>query len=747
MKAFRIRRNDVKRLLCMLLAAALCMAMVPATSFGSLTPDTLKATLHAGESVSEHKVVHVASTPPKADIVFAFDCTGSMGDTLDDFEAQANAIMNDLKALPGTDFTFGVTSHKDYPNSYDSYGYASTYGDGGDYAYRLDQGLTADTNLVASAIATLEAGGGADEPEDYTRILYESYADSHVGWRPGARRIIVDFGDTIPHDNNLDQGLTAATVSTGGDPGRDEIMMTADDLDLQSVLASMSANGVTLLRCTPSYSWDEVYDFTSGVSVSQYWDYWSGLTGGSQFEYDPSNPASFTPNVVDAVTKGLTESAVSGLHLELSPGYSAYAPWLASVSPNSASGATDKDYSFDVTYTVPPATPYGEYVFKVRAVDDAGVSYGEQTVDITVAGAPPAKPDTKVGISVIPTASANATVTWTVTEANTGDTTLTSPYVNINNANTDAAGITSLSSTSSGFSGDNGNDTLDPGETWTWAFIEFPTASEHYWAFGHGFDPAGADISVATGHADESADAKLTVLSDSIADTKVSISSNPPTMSIGGQKYCSSRVTWTVTEMNTGDVVLSCPFVNVNKTDVDAPCVKKLDGSSCGLTGDTNHNRKLDPGETWKWTFSENPTAGEHYWAFGHGKDPSGQDISAATGHPGEKADATLAVFVCTKTCLEGPSRVNACRSFKLTGSVTPCAAPGSVTVASWRLVGKKWVPADSWTVALVRGSFCCTCKPTVKGSWRFCATYSGATSGMTTYNSSVSGLACVSVK
>ena len=648
MKALGFRRGNAWRLLSLSLVCTMCVAVLPGVALGSLTPDTLKTTLHPGESVTEHKVVHVPSTPPKADIIFAFDCTGSMGGTLDDFKTQADAIMSDLKAIPGTDFTFAVSSHDDYPHAYDSYGYSEIYGSDPDYAYKLNQPLTADTSAVSSAISTLTVGGGMDGPEDYTRILYESYADTNVGWRPGARRIIVDFGDIIPHDNNINQGLLASPAySTGGDPGRDEVMFTADDLDLQSVLTSMTTNNVTLLRCTPSYSWNDVIDFASALTVSQYWDYWSGLTGGSQFEYDPSNPASFTPNVVDAVTKGLTQPTVSGLHLELSPGYASFAPWLTSLNPATASGSTDHDYSFDVTYTVPPATAAGEYTFKVRAIDDAGVVYGEQTVDITVPSVA-TNPDSQVGISVTPTSvSSGGLATWTVTEKNTGDATLTAPFVNVNNANTDAAGVKKLDASSPNFTGDDGDGLLGPKETWQWTFTENPTVDEHYWAFGHGMDPAGLDVSVATGHPTEQADATLTIQVKAHPDTVISIKSNPTQVVSGG------LVTWTVSEKNTGNVDLAGAYVNVSKDCRDNASVARLDNKSATYSSSNGTvDTTLAAGETWTWTLTSNPTACVTYTANGHGFYGS-KDISYGNGFCKERGCASVIVWkACPDTAV-----------------------------------------------------------------------------------------------
>jgi hypothetical protein len=339
-----------------------------------ITPSTLMATLQAGMSISEDKVVGVPMLPPQADVVFAFDLTGSMTNVIDTAKNQAEALMTQLDAL-GIDINYGVISYMDYPHCYTDYcGYTACYGDAaaGDYAYNLDQAVTADRSTVVNTINGLVLGYGEDSPQDYTRIFYESYADPNVSWRPGAKRILVNFADNVPHDCSLNEGVPGhegdPPWSTGGDPGRDELQDTADDLDLQQVLADMAANGVILIEAHAS-------DF-----ALEYWEYWTGITGGDTFQLDTAN---FVAQVVAAIQAALTQPTVDDLHLEASAGYES---WLVSVVPPSYSGPTGLDVPFVITITVPPGTTPGVYSFTITAVDSSGVSYGEQLVTITVPG-------------------------------------------------------------------------------------------------------------------------------------------------------------------------------------------------------------------------------------------------------------------------------------------------------------------------------------------------------------------------
>lgn len=332
-----------------------------------LSPTLLEGKLKVGESIDERKTATVPELPPKADVVFCFDLTGSMSTILNTAKNKANEIITTLNAL-GIDINYGVTSHMDYPNSYNSYGYYNTYGIAPDYPYALNQSITSDIDVVTTAINALNLGNGYDAPECYTRVFYESYADINLGWRVGAKKILVHFGDNIPHDNNLNQDVPGkdGIWSTGGDPGRDQTMFTEDDLDLQTVLNQMRDNNIILIECrTNDYAKD-------------YWDYWTDITGGSAFITTSTN---LVENVTNAIIAALTTPTINGLHLETSPGYEA---WLTSVTPLSYSGPTGVDVDFNITITVPVGTLDGKYTFKIIAKDDQNINYGEQDVSIEV---------------------------------------------------------------------------------------------------------------------------------------------------------------------------------------------------------------------------------------------------------------------------------------------------------------------------------------------------------------------------
>jgi len=353
-----------------LLAAVMVVGMLAMAASASISPDTVEAELSPCESITVNKTVEIPELPPRGDVVFAFDLTGSMGGIINTAKANATDIMDCVDALV-VDVNYGVMSYMDYPHTYNSCGYYAGYGSSywGDYAYGLNQSVTSNRTAVETAINGLTLGGGGDGPQDYTRIFHESYADAaNISYRSGSKKILVNFGDNVPHDCNLNEGVpgTTGVWTTGGDPGRDEVMNTSDDLDLQEVLLNMSADGVILLECHTS------------TSANDYWKHWTSITGGN---VSITGSATMVDDACAAIEKALTVPKVYDLHLEASSGFES---WVSTVPATHDELDPGDVVTFVETIHVPNGTAPGVYTFTVSAVDDKGVSYGDQNVTITV---------------------------------------------------------------------------------------------------------------------------------------------------------------------------------------------------------------------------------------------------------------------------------------------------------------------------------------------------------------------------
>jgi hypothetical protein len=341
----------------------------------TLTPATVTATLNPGQVLTEHKVLHMPAdvSPPKADIIIAMDLTGSMGGELTNVKTNSLNIINQIRGLI-PDARFGVMSHMDYNGSFSGCSYSNSYGGGSDYPYRLDQRLTDSINAITTAINSLALGNGSDGPEDYTRVLFETYSDSAVGWRSGAKRIVLFWQDYIPHDCNY--GLDSlATGTTGPDPGRDAVVGTADDLDLATVLSGMKTTNTVLIG------------LHSGGYLS-YWQYYARKTGGNSFLINSDGTIPSGTDIATYIT-GLIQQEVKHIDtLRLAVCTPGYTSWLTSITPAfyyNINLDTAKDFTFDIRITPPMATAPGVYPFSVCAKGD-GVEYASQLVTIRVPG-------------------------------------------------------------------------------------------------------------------------------------------------------------------------------------------------------------------------------------------------------------------------------------------------------------------------------------------------------------------------
>ena len=305
--------------------------------------------------ISKDIEVNIPSIPEKADIVFCFDATGSMRNVLSSAQKKAINIMKKLNTL-GADIHYGLVSYRDYDEN--------SAKNIVRYPYKMNLALTSDINAVSKAINSVVLGSGTSDPEASARALYESYSDKTIGWREGTKKIFINFGDDLPHDNNVNEGISNTVKSTGIDAGRDGKVGTADDVDLQESLKNMKANNIILLACQ-----------TNNRYIS-YWSYWAGLTGGKAYNTNASN---LDELVINAVKENLISENVENLRLEPTEEFK---PWINSISPSSYSGQTGKNISFKVEISVPEGTKGGPYSYKVNAVDNAGVVYGTYTFNI-----------------------------------------------------------------------------------------------------------------------------------------------------------------------------------------------------------------------------------------------------------------------------------------------------------------------------------------------------------------------------
>ncbi|WP_244312434.1 vWA domain-containing protein [Microbispora hainanensis] len=174
-------------------AATLVAGVGTASAAPGVTPADVTLDLAPGESKTIDKTVSTPAVPPKPDIAFLIDTTGSMGGVISNVRTNANTILSNIAAAQ-PDARFAVAEYKDAADS---------------TPFRVAQNLTADPADVTAGINSLSASGGGDFPEDGIGALYQ-VATGAVGFRPDSTRIVLLIGDAPSHDPSGGHSLADA---------------------------------------------------------------------------------------------------------------------------------------------------------------------------------------------------------------------------------------------------------------------------------------------------------------------------------------------------------------------------------------------------------------------------------------------------------------------------------------------------------------------------------------------------------
>jgi len=236
---------------------------------------------------------HAGAVPAHTDVMFVFDTTGSMGGAIEEAQGDIQEAMTQIGAsLP--DAQFGLVEVNDY-DEVNNPGFFS-YGIGEGFpAWALKVPITSNQAAIVQELEKMEAEGGGDGPEAYGRALNEVALNPAIGWRAGARGVVVVVADNVPHDNELNDGIPSevwyeSPFDTGVDPGADNTVGTGDDLDWQAVLGTMIAQGKPL----------EYVDYFGEEGFFPYWQNWAGRTGGAAVQASEGNLANSIVEVVKA---------------------------------------------------------------------------------------------------------------------------------------------------------------------------------------------------------------------------------------------------------------------------------------------------------------------------------------------------------------------------------------------------------------------------------------------------------------
>jgi hypothetical protein len=375
-------------------AAAVLLTAASGGATDGFPTSTASVTVAAGGSITAPQIVHLDAQPANADVVLAFDLTGSMGGALAQAKTDAAAIVAGVQAptaIPGA--RFAIVHFQDY-YPLTAYGYGTNGFGSGDLPYKLDAALTTDAASIQSAINPLTIGYGADAEEAYNRVFYESYSDPGLTYAANAQRVLVVLGDQVGHDPHGSTFNVNCPDTPYPDAGRDGVVPSADDLTTQPVLDGMKTNHVSLSFV--SYA-------TGGTTTQKCQSAMAAYTGGSLVQGSTSaSPAAgqLADQIVTVVKNAaahigsLTATATNATETAANP-----ASWVtftglpASADVNKSTGS---DFPFSADVRVPADAPPGIYSVNLTVVAN-GVTRATQPFQITVRA-----PLSNLSVSVTP---------------------------------------------------------------------------------------------------------------------------------------------------------------------------------------------------------------------------------------------------------------------------------------------------------------------------------------------------------
>ncbi|MGD2200280.1 MAG: hypothetical protein PVJ38_01445 [Candidatus Bathyarchaeota archaeon] len=306
----------------------------------------------------------------KLDLVFVFDVGESMHWFLDAIKEQGTDISKIVEASAGNP-ALGVAWFSDYPGRYSYAGYSESYGGKNDSPWGLLQGITEGTGLLESSLRELPYLEGGDRAQSVTRALYET---RFLGWRDGAKRMVIIFGDSPLHDTDFYGSIEGSEVDGfGGDPGRDGVAGTEDDLDFESVVSELEGEGiiVSAIHCQ-----DFVSTVTHDFLALESYEYMAVETGGMVTEVWDSTEI---PGAVEEALEGRS-GEVQTVTLEVPEEYGDLVYW----SPASHESVEENQtVSFDVSVTAPMVTKTEEIEIPLTVKGDHE-SMGTTYISITV---------------------------------------------------------------------------------------------------------------------------------------------------------------------------------------------------------------------------------------------------------------------------------------------------------------------------------------------------------------------------
>ncbi|MCB0571226.1 MAG: VWA domain-containing protein [Phaeodactylibacter sp.] len=171
-----------------------------------------------GQGVNELVVPVLPVSPYQADVLFAFDATGSMGDELEYIKTEINDIISRIRAEnPTTAFRLGAVFYRDKND---------------EYLTRATP-LHSNFNQAVAFINQQQAAGGGDFPEAVDEALQK--AVSEQSWSTQARaRLLFLILDAPPHYDDASITAIQAQLRQAAGTGIKVIPVTASGINKET---------------------------------------------------------------------------------------------------------------------------------------------------------------------------------------------------------------------------------------------------------------------------------------------------------------------------------------------------------------------------------------------------------------------------------------------------------------------------------------------------------------------------------
>ncbi len=216
-----------KHITYVLIGGTLCLAAWAATAMPRPTP-TLIPTSDPPVPTNTHtpSQVSIPKAPPRIEVVFALDTTGSMGGLIDGAKRKIWSLAQFIgSGQPKPELRVGLVAYRDRGDTYVTKFYD----------------LSDDLDEVFEHLQSFQADGGGDGPEDVNRALGDAIDKS--SWTEGQNtlKLLYVVGDAPPHDDYSDEPNSRAWARRAQEKGiRINTVRCGSDSTTQVAFARMS---------------------------------------------------------------------------------------------------------------------------------------------------------------------------------------------------------------------------------------------------------------------------------------------------------------------------------------------------------------------------------------------------------------------------------------------------------------------------------------------------------------------------